>query len=268
MSEKKHNPFRRPASLCWYCANAVPSAKTGCNWSINFEPIDGWDAKVTDDMHRNELGEESIAYGKHAYLVKDCPEFVPDSPEFSKLHARYDAGLNALALDVIKISVVDLIPRYKRLLDVQYRRGYRFAQINCKIVKLRIPHQNKMHDKVKKDIRKIRQRIHMFNTARKKFPGCPRTLDAIHKEVSRLYKTILNMRIPSEDREMSIYSSYKSLKRFFLSDYAFHLSELDPVVLFHKVLRQIEDENDIPQVDFIVKPQKRLKKGIRYGTGK
>ena len=33
-------------TLCWSCANAVPSAdgKRGCSWSIGLKPVKGWDA--------------------------------------------------------------------------------------------------------------------------------------------------------------------------------------------------------------------------------
>lgn len=267
MTEKEHTT-RRPASICWYCANAVPSQHTGCPWSINFEAVEGWDAEITDELHRNEIGADSIAHGKHAYLVKDCPLFCPDTPEFSRLSARYDAGLNALALDVLKIAVVDLIPAYEKMLDIRYRRGYRFVQYNERLATLRIPHQKRMHKVVKKDIKAIRQRIYRLNRARENiFPGVPKAKKAISLEVKRLYKKILGMRIPGEEREESVYCSYKALKNFFMGDYAFHLSELDPVVLMRKVMRQIEDDMDIPQVEFIEKPPK-LKKGVRYGTGR
>lgn len=256
---------RRPSSICWYCANAVPSAKTGCNWSINFEPVDGWDAMMTDDMHRDTMAEDSIAYGKHAFLVRDCPEFIPDSPEFSRLSARYDAGLNALALDVIKIAVIDFIPVYGKYLGTMQRRGYRFVTTGNRLIKMHIPHQEKTHKEVRKEVRAIRTHIYMLNSARKKFPGVPLTLKAISNEVKRLYKSMTELRIPSEDREMSAYGSFKALRNFFESDYAFHLSELDTVVLMKKVMRQVEDEMDIPQMDSIIRPQKRLKKGKLYG---
>lgn len=260
---------RRPASLCWYCANAVPSDKTGCSWSREFLAVDGWDAVVTDSLHRNELRDTSIAYGKHAYLVKDCPQFIPDTPEFSRLSTRYEAGLNALALDVIKIAVVDLIPAYEKMLDVRLRRGYRFAQYSHRLLILRIPHQTDMQRMVERDVKAIRKRIYRLNHAREDiFPGVPKAKKAISHEVKRLYKKMMDMRIPSEERERAAYGSYLALRNFFTGDYAFHLSELDPLVLMRKVMRQIEDEMDIPQVEFIVHPRKKLKKGIRYGTGR
>ena len=37
----------RKYTLCWECANAVPSKEkeTGCPWSMEGKPVDGWTAK-------------------------------------------------------------------------------------------------------------------------------------------------------------------------------------------------------------------------------
>ena len=45
-------------SLCWYCDNALG----GCSWSMDFEPVDGWDARHTAKYN--------------AYRVFNCPRFV------------------------------------------------------------------------------------------------------------------------------------------------------------------------------------------------
>lgn len=254
---------RRPKSICWHCANAVPTDKMGCCWSKHFEPVPGWDAECTDDYHRKTLAE-----GEHVYFVKDCPEFIPDTPEFARLAARHDEGMNALAIDVIKIAVIDFIPVYRRYVQVRMDRGYRFVWIDGRLLKLHIRHHREMAKIQKKKRKEIRCYVRMLTEARKKFVGCPKALEAISLETKRMYEIIASMRIPSDDREQSVYGSYKSLKRFFCGDYAFHLSELDTVVLMKKVMRQVEDEMDIPQMDSIIRPNKRLKKGLVYGTGR
>ena len=131
-----HEKARRPSSLCWYCANAVPSDVTGCPWSRDFDEVEGWEAICTDHLHRNEIGADSIAHGKHAYLVKECPMYLPDSKEYIKEHMKYDEGLNALALSVIKIGVIDLIAAYRHYLQTAYRRGDRYVIIDNIIMPL------------------------------------------------------------------------------------------------------------------------------------
>lgn len=69
---KKINGGSRESTLCWLCANAVPSPspngcgyKTGCEWSIYGQKVPGWDA------------EECRIGGltKPSFLVKSCPKF-------------------------------------------------------------------------------------------------------------------------------------------------------------------------------------------------
>lgn len=56
-------------TLCWDCAKAV----CGCSWSIDFTPVEGWDAIPTKltAQHR-DTGEID------SFCVIDCPEFVSD----------------------------------------------------------------------------------------------------------------------------------------------------------------------------------------------
>ena len=260
---------RRPASLCWYCANAVPCDKTGCNWSRKFEPVDGWDAVITDSMHRNELGADSLAHGKHAYLVKDCPEFIPSTAEFQKAQMRYGEGLEQLALDVIKTAVIDFIPKYSDLLAVRMKRGYRFVVIDDKIIKMHIPHKTEMHKRNREIRRAIRKRVDAENLTRMTiYKGIEMYERACENAVRRGLDEIAAMRIPGEDRERAVYYSFLDLYKFFTSDYAFSLSEVEPAVLMRKVMRQVEEDHDIPMMESIIRPSKKLKKGIRYGTGR
>lgn len=72
-------------TLCWRCANAVPnSAGTrGCSWSRKLIPVEGWDAEQTslyaERWDRNKGC--SIFNPQTSYVVKSCPEFVPDGRE-------------------------------------------------------------------------------------------------------------------------------------------------------------------------------------------
>lgn len=69
---RKMNGGNREATLCWICANAVPSPnpkgygyKAGCEWSIYGQKVPGWDA---EECHVGGLTKPS-------FLVKSCPKF-------------------------------------------------------------------------------------------------------------------------------------------------------------------------------------------------
>ena len=55
--------------MCWWCKNAVPDDKgyTGCNWSRDFKPVEGWEA-VEVIKNANEQAVET-------YRVLKCPEY-------------------------------------------------------------------------------------------------------------------------------------------------------------------------------------------------
>lgn len=62
--------LKEKGSLCWRCKHAVPSPikKTGCSWSIGFNPIPGWEAKEVFSVRDGE----KVPCG---YMVKSCPLF-------------------------------------------------------------------------------------------------------------------------------------------------------------------------------------------------
>ena len=61
--ENKGNIKRwKPESLCWDCANAVPTETRGCTWSRFLEPISGWDAEDTSAMFRYASDKSDEAY--------------------------------------------------------------------------------------------------------------------------------------------------------------------------------------------------------------
>lgn len=59
-------------TLCWECANAVPTLKTGCTWSEHGIPVDGWTAIDDTDRYRKYSTSPNI---KPYYCILDCPEF-------------------------------------------------------------------------------------------------------------------------------------------------------------------------------------------------
>ena len=58
-------------TLCWRCANAVPTEDTGCLWSREFKPVEGWDAEETSVLAKNKSGARHLV----SYRVKSCPGF-------------------------------------------------------------------------------------------------------------------------------------------------------------------------------------------------
>ena len=61
-------------TLCWWCENAVPGAHTGCSWSRELQPVDGWRA-----TQRNLMFTIDASTGKTkeliSYIVHWCPEY-------------------------------------------------------------------------------------------------------------------------------------------------------------------------------------------------
>ena len=63
-----------PSSLCERCANAVPSATTGCEWSEFGQPIDGWVTFQFDDPGENEMRNRVMLCPKFDDTKCECPE--------------------------------------------------------------------------------------------------------------------------------------------------------------------------------------------------
>ena len=64
------------STLCWSCDKATG----GCSWSKQFKPVPGWDAVRNDVLVQYGSGEHSKRLYDESYVVKACPEFVPDKP--------------------------------------------------------------------------------------------------------------------------------------------------------------------------------------------
>ena len=76
---------------CISCGNACG----GCSWSVDFTPVDGWDAVPTT----------SRTHGVTSYRVIDCPRYEPER----KLNPDDipDVSVHALAAAVVEQAVID-----------------------------------------------------------------------------------------------------------------------------------------------------------------
>ena len=63
-------------TLCWDCRN---STERECEWSLNFQPVPGWEAV---ESYKKE-------YGK-TYIVRKCPKFVRDSWHYGNYRTKED----------------------------------------------------------------------------------------------------------------------------------------------------------------------------------
>ena len=112
--ENKGNIKRwKPESLCWDCANAVPTETLGCTWSRFLEPISGWDADDTSGLFR---------YSGSAYHVNSCPLFVAGASGASD---KSDEAYISLGIAVVRQAAKDLISEYKRNYNMRMRNQTR-----------------------------------------------------------------------------------------------------------------------------------------------
>mgnify|MGYP005756871875 CR=1 FL=1 len=65
-------------TLCWSCANAVPSAdgERGCPWSLEGKPVEGWSARRRDIQLQSPKKKDK-ARSVESYLVVACPLYRP-----------------------------------------------------------------------------------------------------------------------------------------------------------------------------------------------
>ena len=61
-----------PRSICPNCKNCVPNLekRTGCEWSVAFRPVPGWNAVRNDLRPLREGGQKLMSYA-----VLECPKF-------------------------------------------------------------------------------------------------------------------------------------------------------------------------------------------------
>ena len=100
---------KRP-TLCWKCRNAVPTETTGCSWSRDFVPVDGWVVENHTTPHANDGGMIT------AYCVDYCPEFQKDSKAPEQI-CKNDEACMRLAVIILQKQM----ERYRQALD-QYAR--------------------------------------------------------------------------------------------------------------------------------------------------
>ena len=62
------------STLCWRCKNATNS---GCDWSREFKPVEGW--KATPTMICGGEQDDVVRWTP-SYHVHSCPEFISDIP--------------------------------------------------------------------------------------------------------------------------------------------------------------------------------------------
>lgn len=66
-------------TLCWSCANAVPSAdgERGCPWSRSGKPVEGWSAIRRDIRLQPTDKKKKHVRSVESYLVVACPLYRP-----------------------------------------------------------------------------------------------------------------------------------------------------------------------------------------------
>ena len=67
-SKKQHIKKTKKGQLCWDCANAC----SGCSWSRNFTPVQGWIAESTTIVFKHPNGNE---HETKTYKIIECPEY-------------------------------------------------------------------------------------------------------------------------------------------------------------------------------------------------
>lgn len=77
-------------TLCWDCKNAATS---GCRWSKDLKPVEGWTAVKTDKRLSKGLRMSS-------FLVIECPEFERDAYNGGLMRKEeYEARMKGLTKD-------------------------------------------------------------------------------------------------------------------------------------------------------------------------
>jgi len=71
--------MRRENAPCWSCLNAVPdpASGTGCSWSADSEPVEGWAAEPVNiySVPRAD-GADNLA-PIPSYRIRSCPAYRP-----------------------------------------------------------------------------------------------------------------------------------------------------------------------------------------------
>ena len=78
-TRNKKKPFPpRGLTLCWFCRHAVPSDEkgTGCPWSRDMQPVEGWNAVSKPILIR--VGTKRLKRYAESYLVRSCPLYEKD----------------------------------------------------------------------------------------------------------------------------------------------------------------------------------------------
>lgn len=100
------NCFHKKETICFNCINAVPNAKkgTGCSWSKNYEPVEGWKAKKTMIINR-ELTDNDGDYMIPSYRVDECPTFISDEDQYAKpIRGKLKKGVDPYSLQALRCN--------------------------------------------------------------------------------------------------------------------------------------------------------------------
>lgn len=109
-------------TICWMCANAVPSDTTGCSWSENEIPVDGWVAENTTKAHAREMRDSEFQRSLKFYNVHDCPMFKPDTKRLDLATSQDKKGVARLGIAVIRLAVADFERDYSELLRMLHKK--------------------------------------------------------------------------------------------------------------------------------------------------
>ena len=103
-------------SVCWTCAKACG----GCCWSVDYRPVDGWDARY--DVNRD---------GVESFAIYFCPEYEEDTEENRNRDLDY-GGCMRLAERMLQMTREDYIRATDRMQDEMDRffRGKGAAKIH------------------------------------------------------------------------------------------------------------------------------------------
>lgn len=109
-------------SLCWSCANAVPSQHTGCTWSLDLEPVEGWVAEDVTHKYIARMNDRDIEADKRTYNVYECPQFRSDCKATDRQTSISKKGLAKLGVAIIKRACDDLTDDYNEVLHAYHRK--------------------------------------------------------------------------------------------------------------------------------------------------
>ena len=96
------NKHIKAIQKCWDCIHAVPGRTSGCEWSEEGKPVEGWKARPTTI----KASKRAIVDEYPSFQIDDCPKFEKGKTGAEALITDYQTGQD-LAFAVIKQAVAD-----------------------------------------------------------------------------------------------------------------------------------------------------------------